>query len=118
MLPFAVQQLVEGGGEGKGVLPDELVGSDTPGFGVLGIGVERDAGHIEEGGFFGYVAGVGHDTFGLVAGWACQAPMILRHAPRTGVWGLRWAYRPLFRPLSASANRVRLSFPAGRGGSG
>ena len=66
VLPFAVQQLVEGGGEGKGVLPDELVGSDTPGFGVLGIGVERDAGHIEEGGFFGYVAGVGHDTFGLV----------------------------------------------------
>ena len=62
----AVQQLVEGGGEGKGVLPDELVGSDTPGFGVLGIGVERDAGHIEEGGFFGYIAGVGHDTFGLV----------------------------------------------------
>ena len=66
VLPFAVQQLVEGGGEGKGVLPDELVGSDTPGFGVLGIGVERDAGRIEEGGFFGYVAGVGHDTFGLV----------------------------------------------------
>ena len=33
---------------------------------MLGIGVERDAGHIEEGGFFGYIAGVGHDTFGLV----------------------------------------------------
>ena len=48
MLPFAVQQLVEGGGEGKGVLPDKLVGSDTPGFGVFGIGVERDAGHIEK----------------------------------------------------------------------
>ena len=44
VLPFAVQQLVEGGGEGKGVLPDKLVGSDAPGFGMLGIGVERDAG--------------------------------------------------------------------------
>ena len=29
-----------------------------------------------------------------------------------------WKSGPLFRPLSASANRVRLSFPAGRGGSG
>ena len=35
-----VQQLVEGGGEGSRVLPDKLVGSDAPGFGVLGIGVE------------------------------------------------------------------------------
>ena len=66
MLPFAVQQLVEGGGEGEGVLAYEFVGSDAPGFGMLGVGVERDAGHVEEGGFFGYVAGVGHDAFGLV----------------------------------------------------
>ena len=33
---------------------------------MFGVGVERDAGHIEESGFFGNVAGVGHDALGLV----------------------------------------------------
>ena len=42
--------------------PDELIGSETPRFRVFGVGVERDAGHIEESGFFGNVAGVGHDA--------------------------------------------------------
>ena len=66
MFPVAMQQFVESGGEGNGVLPDELIGSETPRFRVFGVGVERDAGHIEESGFFGNVAGVGHDALGLV----------------------------------------------------
>lgn len=66
VFPFAVQQFVEGGGKSEGVLSDKFVGSDAPSLGVFGISVECDAGYVEEGGLFGYVAGVGHYTFSLV----------------------------------------------------
>ena len=33
---------------------------------MLGVWVERDARHIKESGFFGYVSGVGDDAFGIV----------------------------------------------------
>lgn len=42
--------------------PTRLVGTDTPGFGMLGVGVEGDAGDVKEGGFFGNVARVGDDA--------------------------------------------------------
>ena len=66
VFPFAVQQSVEGVGEGDGVFADQFVGADAPGLGVFGVGVEGDAGHVEEGGFFGDVARVGDDALRLV----------------------------------------------------
>lgn len=66
VLPVAVQQLVEGGSQCKRVFAHQLVGADAPCFGVFGVRVQRDAGHVEEGGFFGDVARVGDDAFGLV----------------------------------------------------
>ena len=61
MLPFSVQQLVERGGESEGIFAYQLVGTDAPGFGMLGIGIEGDAGDVEEGSFFGDVSRVGDD---------------------------------------------------------
>ena len=62
MLPFSVQQLVERGGESEGIFAYQLVGTDAPGFGMLGIGIEGDAGDVEEGSFFGDVSRVGDDA--------------------------------------------------------
>lgn len=66
MLPFSVQQLVERGGESEGIFAYQLVGTDAPGFGMLGIGIEGDAGDVEEGSFFGDVSRVGDDAPCLV----------------------------------------------------
>ena len=84
MLPFSVQQLVERGGEGEGVFADQLVGTDTPGFGMLGVGVEGDAGDVKEGGFFGNVARVGDD-----------APCLIDEEPEVQVALWRQDYRLL-----------------------
>lgn len=56
MLPAFVQQFVERGRKGEWVFAYQLVCSDAPSFRVFGIRVEGDARHIEESGFFGYVA--------------------------------------------------------------
>ena len=50
----------------KEITLEEMDDNPEPRFRVFGVGVERDAGHIEESGFFGNVAGVGHDALGLV----------------------------------------------------
>ena len=44
----------------------QLVGTDAPGCGRLGIGIEGDAGDVEEGSFFGDVSRVGDDAPCLV----------------------------------------------------
>ena len=65
IFPAVLHELGDSLSQPLGIFADEEVGARFDGFDVFGIAIECDAGHAVEGGFFGHVARVGDDAFGV-----------------------------------------------------
>ena len=65
MFPLSAYHLCNLLTQQLGILAHQFVGAYLHGLYVLGVAVQRDAGHVVESSFLGHVSRVGDDAFGM-----------------------------------------------------